>query len=147
MSVTYLPFPSSFGSFVISNATHPTGLSNGTWRTSWRSRRLVPARIAITSGVYESSFFWSRQITTFYEQIVGIVKLEIESGTYLHGDAFRKLEGDWVRLVTFGAMLVRVKMTFYENSKTNVLPECLWVVIPQTVKAESIFPRRYRPAC
>jgi hypothetical protein len=70
----------------------------------------------------------------------------MRSGAYLHGDAFGKFEGDRVWLVAFRAMLVPVKTTFDKNLEVNVLPECLGIVIPQTVKAESVFPRRYRPA-
>jgi hypothetical protein len=75
-----------------------------------------------------------------------VVKSEMRSGAYLHGDAFGKFEGDRVWLVAFRAMLVPVKTTFDKNLEVNVLPECLGIVIPQTVKAESVFPRRYRPA-
>lgn len=59
------PSPSSRASEDMSKVIQPSGFSNVTTRTSWRSAGPVPARMHIVEGVYESSKGKQRNIDNF----------------------------------------------------------------------------------
>ena len=63
---TYNPSPSSRASEEISKVIQPSGFSNVTTRTSWRSAGPVPALMHMVEGVYESSRGKQRNIDSFW---------------------------------------------------------------------------------